>query len=220
MQNTQENLQRGENAPINFIDELAFHRTPPAEEVVQTTTEEQELSIENLMADTQGQLSNLIEGMMKEMRDTHNEIVADADTSEVQRAASLAVIDSINLVENHQPVVDFMPMNQQINTIAFMKETLKRFRSMTRRFRISKLDALELIDGIRNMKDVQRRQKLIIMVNTVMLFAMKDPAIFRERAVFLRFQFLVLKYAIKLSYMPVLASVLHERYREAFQHRQ
>ena len=128
--------------------------------------------------------------------------------SEKEQKELLGVLDSIDLLEKPEPILDFCSDKKRILSQNFINHSAAR--SFFRRHRINRLDYEATFEKIKSEKDEEFRNKLFGMFNALVIFAQehKDP---KSLAFMMRYGFLILRLCQGIKVVPFLGSKIFEQ---------
>jgi len=157
-----------------------------------------------------------LEKYVVDLRAFHTDLAANEEFPEEMRKKSRDALLCLDMVDDNTYVLENSNIYRSMHTIAFVKGLIPKFRSIMRRNRIPRLDCIELLREIKKCQNKHLRAMLLVMLGTVIMFMTNNPTIVKERSVYVRVQFMVMRYAATLGYTPVLASKLFESYTDMF----
>lgn len=168
--------------------------------------------VKGVLAKARTDYIDFLENYVKEMRAVHEAILASDD--EAAKPAARDVIDSLDLVEDNATVMGWPTehFSRSYNHMAELNANMRDFRRIARRSRITKLDTKALVEKVKAVQDDALRMKLAMMLSAVMQMFTRDPQMAARRKTYVKVQFVVIQFAIVTRQVPVLASLLYERY--------
>ena len=123
---------------------------------------------------------------------------------------------AISLVETPDPVVLFAVNKGGLRLDSMNRFDHNKMRSFFRRNKITKLKYPELVALIKQIPDPEHKAKMTCMFNSIVLFATESNAAGKPKnlATMVRLNFAIMRGAIKLGLMPVLASKAYEAFKK------
>jgi hypothetical protein len=235
-----ENQQaRGETPFMSHIDELAFKDAAGIQGIVrvgsggktQAVTEElpaapdgdtpdtkdaEENAMRSALSTDTAEFIALVEKSLEELKFESSNIMVDESVTPEQRSVAMAKLNAIYMIENPAALVENVGIYSHLGSLTTTANLTARFRSVCRTEGVNSLNFKELVASVKGIEDRELRQKMILMLNIVMLYTLNMPKKSAGREVFVRFQVAIIKYAVTLRVTPVLASVAYESYGHFF----
>jgi hypothetical protein len=193
----------------------------------QSTIEEQEIELESvekqlseigagLQADLQEARKLYAENMqsvLNILKERYSKRLEEAAANGLGETNAEAAIKSISLIETPEPVILYAQRHgtRRLNSINMFDHN--KTRSFFRRHRITKLQYPELVKLIKGMKDEEFKQKIVCMFNSVVLYA-NDHERPHDLELMVRLNFAMMRGAIKLGLVPVMASKSYEAFKK------
>lgn len=198
--------------PVTFNEILGADSIVTPEPVALDDDSEAAMILE--MTSMKKDFSVFLEEYLRDLHAAHREIILNVETSDAQREKSYGAVESLVRIEDNAEMLQFASENMYKATakMSFTNTEVKKFRSICRRNRIIRLDTVALVERVKKLKNPEFRQKILLMLNMVVYFITRDPEKAKHFELFVRIQFMIIKYAAGTGIVPTLASLLYEMY--------
>jgi hypothetical protein len=157
---------------------------------------------------------NFLEKFVKDLRSTNTQNLFNQSITDAQRKKAAANIMSLDLLEDNAEIMrqvgTCMPPN--FASVATSRQLMQKFGSLVRVNRIPCLKYKDTLSMIKKIENADFRRTMLLMFNAVMQFIIRNPKSAGEREMYIRLQFMVMKYAVRLNHVPVLADKLRDEY--------
>lgn len=143
--------------------------------------------------------------------------ISDEGSSPAQISAAKNVLMNVDLINNSEKILDFVDITgvKRLNSLRLLDH--HKMRSIYRRNRIGGLNYMTVVEAIDGTENPEFREKLICMLNAVLLFSKHRQEAFgdlKNYAVFIKFIFMMMRSNPKMGLIPVLAAASYERFKQ------